>query len=130
VSASHGQSKPDAPAADHELLVLSRPPDGISEDTYNDWYDGHVREILTLPGFVGAERMSLRFVSASTEPPARFTFLTRYEISGPFEDAWRELRAAVDGGRMTIPSWFGGVESQGWCCTPVGDRATPHLGEA
>jgi hypothetical protein len=115
--------------ADHELLVLSRPPDDVTDETYDAWYDGHVREILALPGFVAAERLSLRFVSATTEPPARFTFLTRYEIAGPFEDAWTHLRAAVDGGRMTIPEWFGGVESQGWSCTPIGGRVTPDSSE-
>jgi hypothetical protein len=116
--------------ADHELLVLSRPPNDVSDETYNEWYDGHVREILALPGFVAAERLSLGFVSASTEPATRFTFLTRYETAGAFEDAWRELRAAVDGGRMTIPDWFGGVESQGWRCTPIGERVAPNMSEA
>ena len=110
--------------ADHELLVLSRPPDEVSDDAYNDWYDTHVREILELPGFVAAERLTLQFVSATSEPPERFTFLTRYEISGSFEDAWAELRAAVDGGHMTFASWFGDVVSQGWRCTPIGDRVT------
>ena len=111
--------------ADHELLVLSRPPDSVSDDIYNDWYERHVREILALPGFAAAERLSLCFVSATTEPPELFTFLTRYEINGTFEDAWRHLRTAVDGGRMTIPEWFGAVESQGWHCTPIGGRVTP-----
>lgn len=108
--------------ADHELLVLSRPPEGVSDHDYNAWYEIHVREILALPGFVAVERRTLDFVSATTEPPVRYTFLTRYEIAGPFEDAWRELRAAVDGGNMTFEDWFGGVESQGWSCNPIGER--------
>lgn len=110
--------------ADHELVVLSRPPDGVTDDDYNDWYETHVREILALPGFVAAQRATLEFVSATTEPPHRFTFLTRYEICGPFEDAWRALRAAVDGGHMTFSDWFGGVQSEGWRSTPVGERVT------
>jgi len=106
--------------ADHELVVLSRPPDGVSDDEYSDWYEIHVREVLALPGFVAAQRLTLQFVSATKEPAERFTFFTRYEIDGPFEDAWRELRAAVDGGRMTFSEWFGRVESQGWRGTPIG----------
>ena len=108
--------------ADHELLVLSHPPAGVSDDEYNDWYDTHVREVLALPGFVAAHRLTLEFVSATTDPPERFTFLTRYEIAGPFEDAWQQLRAAVDGGHMTFADWFGGVVSQGWRCTPIGSH--------
>ena len=109
-------------AADHELLVLSRPPAGISDEQYNAWYDTHVREVLRLPAFVAAHRLGLDFVSATSEPDERFTFLTRYEIAGPFEEAWQQLREAVDGGRMTFEDWFGGVESQGWRCTPIGSR--------
>jgi hypothetical protein len=105
--------------ADHELVVLSRPPAGVTDDEYDSWYDTHVREVLGLPGFVAAQRLHLEFVSATTEPATRFTFLTRYEIDGSFDDAWRALRAAVDGGRMTFCDWFGGVESQGWRGTPV-----------
>jgi hypothetical protein len=110
-------------SGDHELLVLSRPPDDVSDGDYNRWYETHVREILQLPSFVAAERMSLEFVSATADPATRFTFLTRYEINGSFEDAWSQLRAAVDGGRMTFSSWFGRVESQGWRCTPI-ERVT------
>jgi hypothetical protein len=110
--------------ADHELVVLSRPPDGVSDDEYSDWYEIHVREVLALSGFVAAQRSALQFVSATTDPSERFTFLTRYEIEGSFEDAWRELRAAVDGGRMTFADWFGRVESQGWQGTPIGARVT------
>lgn len=116
--------------AEHELLVLSRPPEGVSDAAYNDWYDTHVLEILALPGFTAAERLSLEFVSATTEPSQRYTFLTRYEIDGPFEDAWAELRAAVDGGRMTFADWFSRVESQGWRCTPIRDRVTADSEDA
>jgi hypothetical protein len=111
--------------ADHELLVLSRPPAGVSDAQYNDWYDIHVREILALPAFVSARRFGLDFVSATSEPSERYTFLTQYEIAAPFEEAWQQLRAAVDGGQMTFEDWFGGVESQGWRCTPIGGRIEP-----
>jgi hypothetical protein len=108
--------------ADHELLVLSRPPAGVTDEEYDDWYETHVREVLALPSFVAAHRLRLDFVSATSEPAERYTFLTRYEITGPFEAAWQQLRTAVDGGQMTFEDWFGGVESQGWQCTPIGGR--------
>jgi hypothetical protein len=34
--------------ADHELVVLSRPPAGVTDDEYDSWYDTHVREVLGL----------------------------------------------------------------------------------
>ena len=84
---------------DHELVVLSRPPEGVSDDAYNDWYDTHVREILALPGFVAAQRLTLEFVSATSDPAVRFTFLTRYEIEGAVRG--RVARAARGGGRRS-----------------------------
>jgi hypothetical protein len=108
---------------DYELLVLSRPPDGVPDDEYDRWYATHVRELLQLPAFLAAERMSLEFVSATSAPDARFTFLTRYEIAGSFEEAWAQLRGAVDGGGLTFSDWFGRVQSQGWRCTPI-ERVT------
>jgi len=53
---------------DHELLVLSRPPDDVPDADYDRWYATHVRELLRLPAFLAAERMTLEFVSATTDP--------------------------------------------------------------
>jgi hypothetical protein len=113
--------------ADFELLVLSSPPDGVSEDAYNDWYDTHVQEVLALPGFVAAERQQIELIGATSPPTVPFAFLTRYEIVGPFEDAWAELRAAVDGGRLTMYDWFPGVLSQGWRCNPLRERVVSDI---
>jgi hypothetical protein len=100
--------------ADHVFLVLSEPPPGLPPEEYERWYEAHVREVLDVPGFVGAERYALRFVRSSSGEPVPFSYLTRYEIAGDFDAAMAALRAAVDGGRMSFPDWYPGVSSAGF----------------
>ena len=108
--------------ADHVYFVLSSPPEGVSDGEYDRWYDGHAREILTLPGWVAAERFALDFIRSSPSGPAPYRFYTRYEIEGDFDTAMRELREAVDSGRMPFPDWFASVRSAGWECVQIGER--------
>jgi hypothetical protein len=100
--------------ADRVFLVLSEPPAGLPPEEYERWYEEHVREVLDVPGFVGAERYALRFVRSSSGDRVPFSYLTRYEISGDFDAAMAALRAAVDGGRMSFPDWYPGVSSAGF----------------
>ena len=108
--------------ADNVFIVLSEPPPDLPAETFNAWYDLHCRQILELPAFVAAERFSLRFVRGTSGDPPAFSYYVRYEIEGEFEEAWGQLRAAVDGGRMEIPDWFKTVHTEGWHGTPIGER--------
>lgn len=42
------------------LLVFSKPPEGLSDEEYNRWYDFHLGEILVAPGFVAASTARCR----------------------------------------------------------------------
>ncbi len=108
--------------ADHVYFVLSTPPDGVSEEEYDRWYEGHAREILALPGWVAAERFVLDFIRSIPSGPAPYRFYTRYEIEGDFDAAMRALREAVDSGKMHFPDWFSSVRAAGWECIQVGER--------
>ena len=102
------------------LLVLSEPPEGVTDDRYDAWYETHVDEVLAqVPQFVAAERCHLSPHAGEALP---YRFLTRYTIEGTFDEAWSGLRAAVDGGGMTFEDWFGGVRSTGLVCTTVAAR--------
>jgi hypothetical protein len=106
---------------EQSFLVLSTPPDGVSDDAYDAWYDTHVAELLErVPEFVAAERCHLAAQGGEDLP---YRFLTRYTVDGDFDAAWRGLRAAVDSGELTFEDWFGDVRSTGLVCTTVA-RAT------
>ena len=40
-------------------IVFSKPPDRISDEEFNRWYDPHLDEILVVPGFVSARRFRM-----------------------------------------------------------------------
>ena len=110
-------------SARQHFLVLSEPPEGVSDAEYDAWYDTHVAELLKrVPEFVAAERCHLRLHGNTSGEPEPYRFFTRYTIDGEFDDAWQALRAAVDGGGMTFEDWFGGVTSAGFQCTTVASR--------
>ena len=102
-------------------LVLSKPPEGVSEEDYNRWFDGHVAHILELPGFVAAQRLEMHFKRGTIDPPP-FTYLCLYEIEGDFDAAMQALRSAVDGGQMHFEEWMPRHVSGGWECRELGGR--------
>jgi hypothetical protein len=101
-------------------LVLSNPPETVSDEEYNDWYDIHVRELVDLPGFVAAERFDAQFLLSRAVEPPTYRFATRYEIRGDFDAAIGSLREAVDEGKLVIPEWLVDITSGGWRLQPKG----------
>lgn len=65
--------------AKHTLVVFSNPMPG-REDDYNEWQDNvHVPQVLSIPGFVSAQRYCLsgpQFLPSETRPP----YITLYQI--------------------------------------------------
>jgi hypothetical protein len=103
-------------------LVLAQPPEGVTEEEYNRWFDGHVQQILELPGFVAARRLEMHYVRGSVPDPPPFTYYCLYEIEGDFDAAMRALRTAVDGGKMHFEEWMPRMVSAGWECRELGGR--------
>jgi hypothetical protein len=105
-------------------LFLAKPPDGVSPEEFNHWFDGHVQEILALPGWVAAERLELHYMRGSVDEPPPFTYYVLYEIEGDFDTAMRMLRTSVDSGKLHFEEWFPRMTSAGWECRPLGGRKT------
>ena len=83
-------------------LVFSKPPEVISDEEYNRWYDFHLGEILVVPGFVSARRYRLATVKGEWTPSGH-RYLSAYEIEGDPRDVMRELDKEVASGRMQLP---------------------------
>ena len=107
-------------------LVFSTPPEGVSDEEFNAWYDAHLKEILSVEGFRSARRFRLKaVVGADGAPPYRY--LVVYEIEGDpdaalqaLEDAsmgsaelYTELKSA-DEGALPLPPWFEDVLFASW----------------
>lgn len=105
---------------DHTYLVMSKPPEGVGEQEYNDWYDRHMREILELAGWVSAQRSALTLRGHRGDALA-YEYVVRYGIDGDLETALAELRRAVDAGELYFPDWFPNIRTAGFIEVPVTD---------
>jgi hypothetical protein len=76
------------------LYVETRPASPEQEDAYHAWYEGHMRELVAIDGFVAARR----FAPIDGDGP----FVAIYEIdSDDIESARARLAAAVKAGKVT-----------------------------
>lgn len=113
-------------------LVFSEPPPGVSDDEYNAWYDEHVKEILSVEGWVSATRYRVDPVVGAGESGS-YRYLSRYELDCPPEEAVANLVASGLGDAETyaavkgdddplpVPEWFAGVRFASWNCSQLGD---------
>ena len=109
-------------------LVFSKPPEWLSEEQYDQWYDFHLGEILVVPGFVAARRYRLASV-VGANPPAEYTFLSAYEIEGAPSDVMNELDKEIESGRMQLPDWFDQIRFASFNCHSHGNATDPRLAD-
>ena len=104
----------------HLLTVFTNPVEG-KEDEYNEWYSNvHVQEVVTIPGFVSAQRFALSESQMGGTPSYRY--LAIYEIEAPsVEIALQALRDARPHLNMTDAI---ANERELWAYTPITDKVT------
>jgi hypothetical protein len=118
-------------------IVFSRFPDSVDEDDFNEWYDAHLPEILSIPGFVSAQRYRLDPVVVDDEAAVTYRYLAVYEIEGDPDqlleemkklslgtrDSYADRKAAGDVG-PELPPWWDEVRFASWNCIAMGERVT------
>jgi hypothetical protein len=109
-------------------LVFSKPPEGLSDEEYNRWYDFHLGEILVVPGFVAARRYRLQTVKGDWTPLGH-RYLSAYELEGDPRDVMRELDKEVASGRMQLPRWFPEITFASFNCHSHGNPADARLAD-
>jgi len=116
-------------------LVFSSPPEGVSDEDFNAWYDEHLHELLTVPGFVAAQRYRLSPWNADPDAPSEFRYLAVFELEGDLEtimaemermrmsrpDLYIELKK-TDTTPPPIPEWWSRIQWASWHCEPIGER--------
>ena len=110
-------------------LVFSKPPEAISDEEYNRWYDFHLGEILVVPGFVSARRYRLQTVKGEWTPSG-YRHPSAYEIEGDPRDVMPRAR---QGGRVRPDATAGLVSGQitfaSFNCHSHGNPAEARLAE-
>jgi hypothetical protein len=80
------------------MAVFTNPASPDVEDEYNTWYDEvHLKELMAVPGVVGARRYRLREGGPS---PSEHRYLALYELDGPPE----AVLAALGSGSAISPA--------------------------
>jgi hypothetical protein len=116
-------------------LVFGQPPEGVSDEDFNEWYDAHLPEILSIPGFESAQRYRLDPVVVSSEPAAPYRYIAVFELEGDpgvimeamesmglrSRDSYVEFKQDETGG-PELPEWWDRVTFASWMCLSVGER--------
>jgi len=111
--------------AKHLFVVLSNCVDGGDEEEFNDWYTNtHLKDILTVPGYVRATRYKLSSAQVMADDQLSYRYLALYEIeTDDIAATARALPADSDavaqaGWRISENLDAGGAKS--WIFTPIG----------
>lgn len=106
------------------LIVLSNPTEG-EEDAYNDWYTNtHLDEVVSIPGFVSAQRYKLTGAQIAGFPTSAHTYLSIYEVEGDPADAFDQLVEELQSGRMELPGSIQQATISPWSFEAISERVT------
>ena len=94
--------------AENVYFVFSEPPAAVGRADYGRWYEGHVRDILTIEGFASARRFDLAAAVGSTSP-TMYSHLSLYAVEGDPREAMARLADAIAAGSVPLPDWFDGI---------------------
>jgi hypothetical protein len=122
-------------------VVFSSPPDGVTWDEYNAWYDLHARENVQTPHFVGVTRYEVERIVLGNrvdgnqydalrggelpEGTNQHRHLAVFEFDGDIADVREHLLGRVASGEIVLPEWFDRVTFETFSATPLDERIEP-----
>lgn len=83
-------------------VVFSNWVDG-KEAEFHKWYAEHVQQILAVDGFESARRMTRTEIEGRPSP--EYAHMVAFELSGDANEAFRNLAAARQAGRISSPDF-------------------------
>jgi hypothetical protein len=118
-------------------IVFSHLPEAVTDEEFCEWYDAHLPEILSIPGFVSAQRFRLEPVVSDGLEPTSYRYLALYEIEGDTDTLLAEMekrrlgsidsyaeRKGIDSSGPALPEWWDRARFASWNCIALGERVT------
>jgi hypothetical protein len=118
-------------------IVFSHLPEAVTDEEFCEWYDAHLPEILSIPGFVSAQRFRLEPVVVDAVEPVSYRYLALYEIEGEPETLLAEMekrrlgtidsyaeRKEIDSSGPALPEWWARARFASWNCIALGERVS------
>jgi len=87
----------------HLYMVFSNPTTPEQDAEFNEWYDGtHVPDVLALSGVISAQRFRHHQLDRDAGKPARYSYVTIYEIEGDPNEVIGKIGAGVASGAIRM----------------------------
>jgi hypothetical protein len=117
-------------------LVFSTPGEGVSDEEFDHWYDQHLDEILSMPGFHSAQRYRLQAAVQDRDVAFPFRNLVVYQVDDDtaklmqdMEDAqlvtadsYEDRKHDGDDGGPQLPDWWSQVRFHSYNAIAIGER--------
>jgi hypothetical protein len=127
----------DPPMAGNLQIVFSTPGDSVSDEEFDAWYEEHLDEILSIPGFHSAQRYALQPAVVDAAAPMPWRRLVVYEVDDDTAalmaamqetnlataDSYEDRKEAGDDG-PALPGWWGQVRFASYNCIALGEKVT------
>jgi len=109
----------------HVLVVLSNAAAGCDDD-FNDWYDHqHLPDVLSVEGFVSAQRFRLSDEQLRPDEPPPHRYLAVYEIEAlDLAVPLRQLLSGVADGTIPLSEALDLSSLSAYAFTPITGRVT------
>jgi hypothetical protein len=116
-------------------IVFSTPGDSVSDEEFDAWYEEHLDEILSIPGFHSAQRYALQPAVVDAELPMPWRRMVVYEVDDDTAalmrameetnlvsaDSYEDRKDAGDDG-PALPAWWSQVRFASYNCIAIGDK--------
>jgi hypothetical protein len=91
---------------------------------FNEWFDEHVREVLSVPGVVSARRFRLAAAQVPGATESAHQYFAIYEIDGDLEETLQQLWERRAGGLNVRKRGIADDETQIWAFEQFGETRT------
>jgi len=117
-------------------LVFSTPGEGVSDEEFDRWYEQHLDEILSMPGFHSAQRYRLEPAVVDEGTSFPFRHLVVYQVDDDTRklmqdmedaqlvtaDSYEDRKAEGDDEGPELPSWWSQVRFHSFNAIAIGER--------
>jgi hypothetical protein len=118
-------------------IVFSTPGDSVTDEEFDAWYEEHLDEILSIPGFHSAQRYALQPAVVDAQLPMPWRRMVVYEVDDDTAalmrameetnlvsaDSYEDRKEAGDDG-PALPAWWGQVRFASYNCIALGEKVS------
>ena len=120
---THSGAGPGLVPQGHNLMMVQANAVSGQDAEFERWYDGHIKDILALPGVVRAQRFKM--LPRTGRPNPAWGYVILYEFMGTPDALMAALGTAAKAGKVQLPDkrYVLGTEGSTWAASGPGQAA-------